>query len=166
MHGVLWCGNGTLQILGDGGRIRRTKASSGCPMLQKRNLQKQFKNEVCQSGALDMEDLVQLGKKIGSCPYYGCRSVVPAANLVILPYQSVLLKSARESLGLNLKNSIVIIDEAHNLADSLTNMYNTKITLSQVAITYLIFLCYYLCHSSGCQLCTILVAPMVQWSIY
>lgn len=121
-----------IKILGDGGRIRRTKASSGCPMLHKQNLQKQFRNEVCQSGALDMEDLVQLGKKIGTCPYYGSRSVVPAANLVILPYQSLLLKSARESLGLNLKNSIVIIDEAHNLADSLTNMYNTKITLSQL----------------------------------
>lgn len=141
-------------------------------MLRKQNLQKKFRNEVCQSGALDMEDLVQLGKKIGTCPYYGSRSVVPAADLVILPYQSLLLKSARESLGLNLKNSIVIIDEAHNLADSLTNMYNTKITLLQVAITHPIFLCFLnLSHVplllsltfKWCQSCLILVVPMVQW---
>ncbi|XP_058113677.1 uncharacterized protein LOC131256695 isoform X2 [Magnolia sinica] len=121
-----------IKIQGDGGRIRQTKSSSGCPMLHKQKLQKQFRDEVCQRGALDMEDLVQLGKKIGTCPYYGSRSMVPTANLVVLPYQSLLLKSARELLGLNLKNSVVIIDEAHNLADSLTNMYNTKVTLSQL----------------------------------
>ncbi|GJN35759.1 hypothetical protein PR202_gb24563 [Eleusine coracana subsp. coracana] len=42
------------------------------------------------------------------------------------------LKSARESLGVNLRNSVVIIDEAHNLADSLTSMYNSKVTSSQI----------------------------------
>ncbi|KAF8400786.1 hypothetical protein HHK36_014088 [Tetracentron sinense] len=121
-----------VKILGDGGRIRRTKASCGCPMLRKHKLQKQFGNEISQQGAMDIEDLVHLGSRIGTCPYYGSRSMVPAANLVVLPYQSLLLKSSRESLGLNLKNSIVIIDEAHNLADSLTSMYGSKITLSQL----------------------------------
>lgn len=121
-----------LQNLGAEGRVRRTKASSGCPMLRNHKLQKQFKNQVSQQGALDIEDLVHLGKRMGTCPYYGSRSMVPAANLVVLPYQSLLSKSSRESLGLNLKNNIVIIDEAHNLADSLISMYDAKITLSQV----------------------------------
>lgn len=38
----------------------------------------------------------------------------------------------RESLGLDLKNNIIIIDEAHNLADSLISMYDSKITLFQL----------------------------------
>ncbi|KAH7866903.1 hypothetical protein Vadar_026488 [Vaccinium darrowii] len=118
--------------LGAGGRIRRTKASCGCPMLRKPKLQKQFRREIYQEDSLDIEDLVQLGRKMGTCPYYGSRSVVPAADLVVLPYQSLLSKSSRESLGLNLKNNIVIIDEAHNLADSLINMYDSKITVSQL----------------------------------
>ncbi|KAL5975897.1 hypothetical protein ACLOJK_020225 [Asimina triloba] len=121
-----------IKVSADGGRIRRTRAPSGCPMLHKQKLQSQFRDEVCQQGPLDMEDLVQLGKRIGACPYYGSRSLVPKADLVVLPYQSLLLKSARELLGLNLKNSIIIIDEAHNLADSLSNMYSTKVTLLQV----------------------------------
>ncbi|XP_057504686.1 uncharacterized protein LOC130788146 [Actinidia eriantha] len=121
-----------MKNLGSGGRIRRTKASSGCPMLRKQNLQTQFRSEIYQEGALDIEDLVSLGSRIGTCPYYGSRSMVPAADLVVLPYQSLLSKSSRESLGLNLKNSIVIIDEAHNLADSLISMYDSKITLSQL----------------------------------
>ncbi|KAL6334921.1 hypothetical protein AAG906_023726 [Vitis piasezkii] len=121
-----------LKNLGSEGRIRRTKASSGCPMLRNHKLQKQFRSEISQQGALDIEDLVHLGRRMGTCPYYGSRSIIPAADLVVLPYQSLLSKSSRESLGLNLKNNIVIIDEAHNLADSLISMYDAKITSLQL----------------------------------
>ncbi|XP_022992092.1 ATP-dependent DNA helicase DDX11 isoform X2 [Cucurbita maxima] len=110
----------------------RTKASSGCPMLGKPKLQKNFRSQISQRGALDIEDLVHLGRNVGTCPYYGSRSMVQAADLIVLPYQSLLSKSSRESLGLALKNSIVIIDEAHNLADSLISMYDSKITYSQL----------------------------------
>lgn len=109
------------------------KAVSGCPMLRKHKLQRHFKDQLSQHGALDIEDLVHLGNSIGTCPYYGSRSMAPVADLVILPYQSLLSKSSRESLGLHLKNRVVIIDEAHNLADSLISMYNSKITSSQVS---------------------------------
>ncbi|KAI3786068.1 hypothetical protein L1987_45195 [Smallanthus sonchifolius] len=119
---------------GAAGRKRQTKASSGCPMLSKRKLQKQFRNEMTEKGPLDIEDLVRLGGSLRTCPYYGSRSMVPAADLVVLPYQSLLSKSSRESLGLSLKNSVVIIDEAHNLADSLISMYDSKVTLSQLEL--------------------------------
>ncbi|XP_057967880.1 uncharacterized protein LOC131157611 [Malania oleifera] len=121
-----------IKSVGAGGRIRRTNASSGCPMLRKHKQQKEFRSEINQQGVLDIEDLVRLGRRMGACPYYGSRSMVSAADLIILPYQSLLSKSSRESLGLNLKNSIIIIDEAHNLADSLISIYDAKITLSQL----------------------------------
>ncbi|OMO66742.1 Helicase-like, DEXD box c2 type [Corchorus olitorius] len=121
-----------IKNLGAEGRIRRTKASSGCPMLRTHKLQKQFRSEMSQQGALDIEDLVQLGRNIGTCPYYGSRSMITTADLLVLPYQSLLSKSSREALGLNLKDSVVIIDEAHNLADSLISMYDAKMTLSQL----------------------------------
>ncbi|KAL5072678.1 hypothetical protein RYX36_011662 [Vicia faba] len=110
----------------------RTKASSGCPMLKKHRLQREFRNEISQQGPLDIEDLANLGKTMGTCPYYGSRSLVQKVDLVVLPYQSLLSKSSREALGLNLKSNIVIIDEAHNLADSLISMYDSKITMSQL----------------------------------
>ncbi|KAI9107909.1 hypothetical protein K1719_021245 [Acacia pycnantha] len=112
--------------------VRRTKALSGCPMLRKHRLQKEFRNEVSQGGALDIEDLANLGRNLGTCPYYGSRSMVLSADLVVLPYQSLLSKSSREALGLNLKSNVVIIDEAHNLADSLISMHDTRITLAQL----------------------------------
>lgn len=125
-------GGSDLQNLKVGAGVCRTKASSGCPMLRKHRVQQEFRNEVSQQGPLDIEDLANLGRTMGACPYYGSRSLVQGADLVVLPYQSLLSKSSRETLGLNLKSNIIIIDEAHNLADSLINMYDSKITSSQV----------------------------------
>jgi len=125
-------GGSDLQNLKVGAGIRKTKATSGCPMLRKHRVQQEFRNEVFQQRPLDIEDLANLGRTMGTCPYYGSRSMVRRADLVVLPYQSLLSKSSRDALGLNLKSNIVIIDEAHNLADSLIDMYDSKITLSQV----------------------------------
>uniref|UniRef100_A0A1J3GME6 Putative ATP-dependent RNA helicase DDX11-like protein 8 n=1 Tax=Noccaea caerulescens TaxID=107243 RepID=A0A1J3GME6_NOCCA len=119
--------------LGTNVRVGRTKAAScRCPMLKKHKLQREFKAEIFQQEAMDIEDLVQLGRDMTTCPYYGSRRSAPAADLVILPYQSLLSKSSRESLGLSLKNSVVIIDEAHNLADTLLTMHDAIITMSQL----------------------------------
>ncbi|KAJ4888446.1 RAD3-like DNA-binding helicase protein [Raphanus sativus] len=119
--------------LGTNVRGGRTKASScRCPMLRKQSLQREFKAEILQREAMDIEDLVQVGREMRTCPYYGSRRLAPAADLVILPYQSLLSKSSRESLGLKLKNNVVIIDEAHNLADTLLSMHDAKVTMSQL----------------------------------
>ncbi|XP_016514733.1 uncharacterized protein LOC107831480 [Nicotiana tabacum] len=122
--------------IGAVGRARRSKTSSGCPMLKNHKRGKEFRSEVSQQGPVDIEDLVQIGRDLKTCPYYGSRSLVHTADLVVLPYQSLLSKSSRESLGLSLKDSVVIIDEAHNLADSLVSMYDSKITLSQLELVH------------------------------
>ncbi|XP_021736848.1 ATP-dependent DNA helicase DDX11-like [Chenopodium quinoa] len=132
LHNSKKNGGSKIKKLEPGGSVRRTKASAGCPMLRKQKLQKDFVSDVSQQEALDIEDLVDLGSRLGTCPYYGSRRMVPAADLVVLPYQSLLSKASRESLGINLKNNIIIIDEAHNLADSLIGMYDAKISLSQL----------------------------------
>ncbi|KAF3641252.1 putative Peroxidase 48-like [Capsicum annuum] len=121
---------------GAGGRVRRSKTSSGCPMLRNHKRGKEFRSEASQQGPLDIEDLVQIGHDFKTCPYYGSRSLVHTADLVVLPYQSLLSKSSRESLGLSLKDSVIVVDEAHNLADSLVSMYNSKITLSQLELVH------------------------------
>ncbi|KAJ0962912.1 hypothetical protein J5N97_028034 [Dioscorea zingiberensis] len=109
-----------VKVGSDGGRMPQKKTSSGCPMLKKQSSRELFRDEFRKQGALDIEDLVKIGSKYGT------------SDLVVLPYQSLLLSSARKSLGLNLKRSVIIVDEAHNLADSLTSMYNAKITSSQL----------------------------------
>ncbi|KAL9031211.1 MAG: hypothetical protein Q9196_000747 [Gyalolechia fulgens] len=52
--------------------------------------------------------------------------------LVTLPYQLLLLKSAREALGISLKGHVVIIDEAHNLVDAISSIYSIAVTQAQL----------------------------------
>ncbi|MCJ1307734.1 ATP-dependent DNA helicase chl1 [Agyrium rufum] len=80
----------------------------------------------------DIEDLGALGKKIGICPYYASRAVIPSSEIIALPYPLLLQKSAREALGISLKDHVVIIDEAHNLMDAVANIYSVSVTLVQL----------------------------------
>ncbi|KAL4864975.1 hypothetical protein BDV12DRAFT_157635 [Aspergillus spectabilis] len=80
----------------------------------------------------DIEDLGKLGKKIGICPYYASRPVVNHSEIVTLPYPLLLQKSAREALDLSIKNHVVVIDEAHNLMDAISNIHSITVSLSQL----------------------------------
>jgi hypothetical protein len=48
--------------------------------------------------ALDIEELVAVGRKQSLCPYYLSRNAVPGADLVLLPYNYLLDPNARAAL--------------------------------------------------------------------
>lgn len=77
----------------------------------------------------DIEDLGTLGKLLKICPYYSVREAVQLSEIIALPYQMLLNESTREIMNLNIENSIVIIDEAHNLLDVISSMNSVSITL-------------------------------------
>ncbi|GAP91536.1 putative DNA repair helicase [Rosellinia necatrix] len=77
----------------------------------------------------DIEDLQSLGKTLQVCPYYASRTAIPGAEVVTLPYPLLLQKSARDALGIKLDGNIVVIDEAHNIMDAITNVYASEICL-------------------------------------
>ncbi|KAI5073385.1 hypothetical protein GOP47_0011398 [Adiantum capillus-veneris] len=104
------------------------KKPGGCPMMSKNSRQKVFRELVWESEVMDIEDMVKLGESIGTCPYYASRRMVPMADLVVLPYQSILHCPTREATGLKLKGCVVVIDEAHNLVDSISSMYSCQIS--------------------------------------
>ena len=84
-----------------------------------------------QASPKDIEDLAIAGRLSNVCPYFGSRRAIPQAEvsrfsssnsqaysfhqLVTLPYNLLLQKSAREALGIDLRDQIVLIDEAHSL---------------------------------------------------
>ncbi|CAH6719629.1 ATP-dependent DNA helicase Chl1p [[Candida] jaroonii] len=76
----------------------------------------------------DIEDLKDLGSFLKVCPYYSVRNNLKASEIISLPYQMILESTTRDLLKLDLKNSIVIIDEAHNLIDSITSLNSMKIS--------------------------------------
>ncbi|KAF9541234.1 DEAD H (Asp-Glu-Ala-Asp His) box helicase 11 [Mortierella hygrophila] len=82
----------------------------------------------------DIEELAQLGSELETCPYYGSRQTVRHCQLVTLPYNLLLHSSTRESLKLVIKDNILLLDEAHNLINSLLQMHSVMITLPQVML--------------------------------
>ena len=50
-----------------------------------------------------MEDLCATAAEVEGCPYYGARRAVPYLQLVLLPYNSLLSRSNREALGIDLR---------------------------------------------------------------
>ncbi|KAF6778556.1 hypothetical protein AHF37_02550 [Paragonimus kellicotti] len=60
-----------------------------------------------------------IATRIG-CPYYATRESLPSAQLVLVPYATVLQQKSRAAFGLTLADSILIIDEAHNLLEATT----------------------------------------------
>ena len=80
----------------------------------------------------DIEDLFHLGKTLQVCPYYASRTAIPSAEIVSLPYPLLLQKSARDALGIQLDGNIVVVDEAHNIMDAVSNVHAAEITMSEL----------------------------------
>ncbi|KAF9974566.1 DEAD H (Asp-Glu-Ala-Asp His) box helicase 11 [Actinomortierella ambigua] len=80
----------------------------------------------------DIEELAELGKELETCPYYGTRQAAKHCQLVTLPYNLLLHASTRESLKLMIKDNVLLLDEAHNLIDSLLQMHSVVLPLDQL----------------------------------
>lgn len=81
----------------------------------------------------DIEELVTLGKQLHTCPYFGARHAVREAQVVLAPYNMLLHKDTRESMQLSLDESVVIVDEAHNLIDTVLSTYSPLLSAQQIA---------------------------------
>ncbi|KAL2915581.1 hypothetical protein HK105_204765 [Polyrhizophydium stewartii] len=82
---------------------------------------------------MDIEDLVAFGKQKAACPYYISSNSLPTADVVLLPYNYLIEPTARKSQNINLKNAIVIFDEAHNLEASCNEATSAEISSDELA---------------------------------
>ncbi|XP_067612216.1 ATP-dependent DNA helicase DDX11 isoform X4 [Pseudorca crassidens] len=112
------------------GRRRRLEPRATCPFYNHKQLQL-LRDEVLLE-VKDIEQLVALGKEARACPYYGSRFAIPAAQLVVLPYQILLHAAARQAAGIRLQGQVVVIDEAHNLIDTITGIHSVEVSGSQL----------------------------------
>ncbi|CAN7998782.1 unnamed protein product [Ixodes hexagonus] len=84
----------------------------------------------------DIEQIVHHGKQARACPYYSSRYATPDAELVLIPYNILLQQSARDAWKLALKGNVVIIDEAHNLLETINNTHSVELRSSNIAEAY------------------------------
>ncbi|CAN2389924.1 Regulator of telomere elongation helicase 1 [Pristimantis euphronides] len=64
---------------------------------------------------LDIEDLVKSGTKLRACPYYLSRNLKQQADIIFMPYNYLLDPKSRKAHNIDLKGTVVIFDEAHNV---------------------------------------------------
>jgi hypothetical protein len=71
--------------------------------------------------AMDLIDssIKEPSSKDAHCPYYVSRALKSHANLIFAPYNYVLDPGIRKSLQINIAGAVVILDEAHNVEDTL-----------------------------------------------
>ncbi|KAI9252292.1 helicase C-terminal domain-containing protein [Phascolomyces articulosus] len=117
---------------------KTSTSATKCPYLPSKTERSQWNTfrDHALAKVRDIEDLVQVGEQMGICPYYGSRYALRPAQLVVLPYQHLLHASTRDSLGISLKNSVVIIDEAHNLIETITTIHTITMTLQQTRMAF------------------------------
>ncbi|XP_063642843.1 ATP-dependent DNA helicase DDX11 isoform X13 [Pan troglodytes] len=109
---------------------RRQEKQAACPFYN--HEQMGLLRDEALAEVKDIEQLLALGKEARACPYYGSRLAIPAAQLVVLPYQMLLHAATRQAAGIRLQDQVVIIDEAHNLIDTITGMHSVEVSGSQL----------------------------------
>ncbi|XP_039664498.1 ATP-dependent DNA helicase DDX11 [Perca fluviatilis] len=114
----------------EGVKRKRGQAKSVCPYYKASALQ-QMRDDVLGT-VHDIEQMLKLGRETHSCPYYATRLAVPSAQLVVLPYQMLLHEATRKAAGVQLKGQVVIIDEAHNLSDTLSCIHSAELNGAQL----------------------------------
>lgn len=112
-----------------------------CPYI-KGNLVNILKEDILAS-VYDIEDLVSRGRVTGACPYYASRMAIPEAELVVLPYNNLLHCQTRQASSLDLNDSVVIVDEAHNILETICSIHSAPITGLQLLGCHTILSRYY-----------------------
>ncbi|KAJ7729680.1 helicase C-terminal domain-containing protein [Mycena maculata] len=105
------------------------------PLISEDTRMLDFRDQILASPK-DIEDLASVGRLAHTCPYFGSRRAIPQAELITLPYNLLLHKTAREALGIDLTDQIVIIDEAHNLIPTLLSLSTTRLPYLTLSTSY------------------------------
>uniref|UniRef100_A0A7M4EG73 Regulator of telomere elongation helicase 1 n=1 Tax=Crocodylus porosus TaxID=8502 RepID=A0A7M4EG73_CROPO len=79
------------------------------------NVEEKSTEKELTDSIMDIEDLVKKGNKHRACPYYLSRSLKQQADIIFMPYNYLLESKSRRSHNLDLRGTVVILDEAHNV---------------------------------------------------
>ncbi|WKY00801.1 hypothetical protein Q1695_015100 [Nippostrongylus brasiliensis] len=88
----------------------------------------ELSDEILASSLSSTNEVVDRGKQLTACPYFSTRLSLPLCQLVLLPYQVILHASTRAAWGIELKGNVVILDEAHNVLETIGSLHSSEIT--------------------------------------
>ncbi|DAZ95804.1 TPA: hypothetical protein N0F65_009200 [Lagenidium giganteum] len=112
-------------------KCRTLLDNNGCSFFRKRKKQNDLRKVA--PPVWDIEDLVKLAKKHRECAFFHTRDALVDANIVFCPYNYLLDPSIRDAVGITLKNSIIVLDEAHNVEDTCRSSASIEVTSDLLA---------------------------------
>ena len=78
-----------------------------------------------------VDDLIRNSRRVNLCPWATARETVKNSDILVCDYNHVFIDSVREaslaSMGVDIENTILIVDEAHNLPDRVRNGMERRI---------------------------------------
>ncbi|XP_052802476.1 Fanconi anemia group J protein homolog isoform X2 [Mya arenaria] len=93
--------------------------------------QSQLQSEI--PTAWDLEDLIGACGKKKACPYFVTRNIIEQADIIFCPYNYLIDPIVRKSMDINLKDQVMILDEAHNIEDCSRDAASGSITTDQIS---------------------------------
>lgn len=123
--------NATTTVQDNGKVVKKSKVENAkCPFYAQQSIARLTESSL--TDIMDIEEMCNFAKAEKACPYYATRLAARDAHIVLLPYQMLLHERTRKQTGLRIDNAVIIIDEAHNLLDTIVNIYSAALTLDQL----------------------------------
>ncbi len=95
--------------------------------------------ETIRTGHPEPEDFSKMCEDAGLCPYELLKYAIPHADVIAVPYPFVFMPHVLdrfvEWMGTPLANTVMIIDEAHNLPDYLRDVQTYEYSLAAIDLT-------------------------------
>ena len=83
---------------------------------------------------VDIEEAHGEGEKNNCCAYYAEKRAIPQAEVLVVPYNVLLSEHTRKSFGITLDRSVIIVDEAHNLSDTISSAHSVEVSGCSLSI--------------------------------
>ena len=96
-----------------------------------------------ESEIKDIESLFNLCKETSICPYYLLKKGIKKTDFILLPYNTIINKKIRNKLQLEIKDKIIIFDEAHNIIENILNTSKTELNNEEILSVYYGLILYY-----------------------
>ena len=101
---------------------------------------------ICQemkSEIKDIEDLLKFGEEFSYCPYYITHLISAQSQFIVSPYNNILNKRIKNNININLRNNIIVFDEAHNIIENILQNANSDINSKELISLLIGFWLYY-----------------------
>lgn len=105
--------------------------ATGCPYLQP--TRQAAVESLLLAAPSDVERAARYGQALDTCGYFGSRRALKHAQVIVAPYGLILSQAHRQALGIDLSQSVIVFDEAHNIVDAVCEAHGASISGAALA---------------------------------